>query len=170
MKTKIIALSALAMLCGAAAWAGKPEQFPFGPFPVTGEEVTDCGDFHVLMDYTFAGVNRFYFNPDGSLNRLLITAVVPESIYYNSNEPSYRRLPGTAEHLQQWYHFDEDETLIDMVATGAPSRVILPGYGPVFMGVGRVKFDFVTGEIEFMAGQFDQFTGNNDAICAALRP
>jgi hypothetical protein len=46
---------------------------------------------------------------------------------------------------------------------------MLPGYGSVLMGAGRIKFDLVNGDITF-AGRFDQFTGNLDAICAALRP
>ena len=164
----MMALGALAMVCGAAAWAGKPEQFPFGPFFNTQEEVTDCGDFRVLTDYTVVGYNRSYLNKDGSLDRQFTNVDFLDSIYYNSNRPSYW-LPGTAEHAQQWLHFDEDGTAIDVVFSGSPTRVILPGYGSVFMGVGRIKFDLVTGEVTF-TGRFDQLTGNNDALCAALRP
>jgi hypothetical protein len=168
MKTWTMALSVLAMLCSVAAWADKPERSPFGPFFNTQEEVTDCGDFRVLTDYTVVGYNRFYLNKDGSLDRLFTNVDFLDGIYYNSNEPSYW-LPGTAEHAQQWLHFDDDETAIDVIFSGSPTRVILPGSGSVFMGVGRIKFDLVTGEVTF-TGRFDQLTGNNDALCAALRP
>jgi hypothetical protein len=168
MKTRVMALSALAMLCGAAAWADKPERTPFGPFFNSAEEVTDCGDFRVLTDYTVSGYNRLYLNKDGSLDRIFTSVDFIDGIYYNSNDPSYW-LPGTAEHAQQWLEFDDDETLIDIVFSGSPTRVIVPGYGSVFMGVGRIKFDVVNGEVSF-TGQFDQLTGNNEAICAALRP
>jgi len=164
----MMALSVLAMMSSVAAWGDKPEQVPFGPFFNTQEEVTDCGDFRVLTDYTVIGHNRLYLNKDGSLDRIFTNVDFVDAIYYNSNDPSYW-LPGTAEHAQQWLHFDDDETLIDMIVTGSPTRVILPGYGSVFMGVGRIKFDLVTGEVTF-TGRLDQLTGNNDALCAALRP
>jgi len=141
MKTNTMALSALAMLCGAAAWAGKPEQFPYGPLKVTGEKAADCGDFLVLTDYSAGGYLRLYLAKGGWIERLLIDLDVPQSSYYNSEDPSYW-LPGTAEHIQQWCHSNENEELINWVTTG----------------------DFT-----LIAGQFDQF-GNCDAICAALRP
>ena len=164
----MMALGALAMVCGAAAWAGKPEQFPAWSSQIVGEEVANCGDFLVLTDYTVDAKGRAYFNKDGSINRLFFDFDVPQSIYYNSGDASYW-LPGTGEHIQQWFHFGEDESLTDIVTIGVAVRVILPGYGPVLMGIGRFKRDLITGESTFN-GQFDQFNGNIDAICAALRP
>jgi hypothetical protein len=168
MKTRMVALGALAMMCGVTAWAGKPETYPYGPRQVIGEEVANCGDFLVLTDYSIEGFARFYLNKDGSF-RLLLNLVAPESIYYNSEDPSYW-LPGTAENISQWYYFNANDEAIYWVTTGAPFRVILPGYGPVFMNVGRVKLDIATQEFTFIAGQFDNLNGNLDAICAALRP
>jgi hypothetical protein len=97
---------------------------------------------------------------------LFLDLGVPQSIYYNSDEPSYG-LPGTAEHIQQQLHVAEGDALTDIVITGAPVRVILPGYSPVLMGVGRLKLDLSTGELTFTS-QFDQLDGNLDAVCAAL--
>jgi len=168
MKKKMVALSALAMLYGVGAWAGKPEQLPAWSSQVIGEEVANCGDFLVLSDYTVDAKGRAYLNKDGSLSRLFFDFDVPQSIYYNSEDASYW-LPGTAEHIQQWFHFAEGEALTHIVTIGAAVRVILPGYGPVLMGIGRLKLDVSTGELTF-TGQFDQFNGNLDAICAALRP
>ena len=136
---------------------------------MSGEEVANCGDFLVLTDYSVDASGRAYFNKDGLLNRLFFDFDVPQSIYYNSADPSYW-LPGNAEHIQQWIHFNETEEATDAVTTGVAVKVILPGYRPVLMGVGRLKLDFTAGEFTFLAGQFDQFAGNLDAICAALRP
>lgn len=169
MKTRMMVLSTLAMMCSVAAWANKPEQLQSWSSQAFGEEVANCGDFLVLTDYSIDASGRAYFNKNGSLNRLYFDFDVTQSIYYNSEEPSYW-LPGSSEHIQQWIRFNENEDATNLVTTGVAAKVILPGYGPVLMGVGRLKLDFAAGEFTFMAGQFDQFAGNLDPICAALRP
>jgi len=156
-----------AMMCGVAAWADKPEQYPIEPTQITGEFLADCGDFLVLTDYRLEGFGRNYFNEDGSPNRIFLRFDAVDSIYYNSEDPSYW-VAGSGEHAQFWIHFKDGEP-INQVATGPSYKVTVPGYGAVFMAVGRVHFDYTTGEVTFQAGQAD-ILGNFDAICAALRP
>jgi hypothetical protein len=166
MKTVMMALGALAITCSVAAWAGKPERIPIAG-GATGELVTDCGDFELLTDYQAEGYVLNYFNRDGSLDKVFVNVDFVGGIYYNADDPSYW-LPGVAEHAQRWYYMKDGG--MQWVEIGSPFRVILPGHGPVLMGVGRLVHDLTTGAITFMAGRWDPYVGNFDAICAALRP
>ena len=173
MKTRVTALFALAACFagGTVAWADKPEQKLFDPIEVTGEILLDCGDFLVKADYRVEGFVRFYYRKDGSLSRLFMHLNLPYSIYYNADHPSYW-LPGKAEGQRSWDDFDETGNWIGQTRTGATIRVIAPGYGPVFIDVGRWVYDATLDEFTFMAGKHDWFGEQvqSDAICAALRP
>lgn len=166
---RIIAAFAMAMVvCGSAAWANKPVEYPLAE-KVTGFLVTDCGDFLVLLDYRVEGYERHYFNSDGSLNRIFVNWDFPDGIYYNADNPSYW-LEGTAEHSQAWTHFDENGDPINYVYVGPSFRVIVPGYGVVFLTTGRGIWDYSAGKLTFLAGPQMSETGESEALCAALRP
>jgi hypothetical protein len=168
MKPIISMCAIAAMTCSVAAWADKPEQYPIA-YQVTGFLVADCGDFLVLQDYGVEGYERHYFNKDGSLNRIFSNLDFPDGIYYNANDPSYW-LAGTAEHTQSWLHFDENGDPINYVESGPAFRIIVPGYGAVFIGTGHAIYDANAGQWTFLAGPRDFLRGNFDALCAALRP
>ncbi len=57
-----------------------------------------------------------------------------------------------------------------LCGTGAPVRVVAPGYGRVAFQLGLWVFDFALGEFVFEAGPRDLTDGDIDALCAALRP
>ena len=168
MKRTALVCGIAAILCGAAAWADRPEQIPFEPIQVTGELLTDCGDFLVLVDYRLEGFERRYLNSDGSLNKILFEYRFPDSIYYNSNDPSYW-LPGIGERNRQWWRFKDGVPTVAL-GTGAPIRVVAPGFGRVLFQLGVWKYDFTVGDFVFEAGPRDLGDGDIDAFCAALRP
>ena len=174
MKPIISICAIAAMTCSVATWADRSTQSPISE-QVTGQWVTDCGDFLVLEDYRIEGFQRSYFREDGSLSRVFGHVSYPDSVFYNAADPSYW-VPGKPTTNSNWVYFDESGNPISQARMGASLRIILPGYGPVYVDVGRWVFDTTLGEFVFMAGQHDHFEGllqgqqETDALCAALRP
>jgi len=172
MKRITAALAIATMVCGSAAWADKPVQYPVGPDQVTGFFVADCGDFFVLSDFRSEGYARDHFNSDGSLNRTFFNLQYPDGIYYNANDPSYW-LAGKAEHTQQWMYF-QNGMATKFVEVGPVFKVTVPGYGVVFHATGRKIWEYNQDlgqwENTWGAGPSDYLEGNSDALCAALRP
>ena len=175
MKPIISMCAIAAMTCSVAAWADKPMEYPGWSETVTGVPTADCGDFMILNDFraeiTF---ERHYFNNDGSINRMFWRVYWRDSVYYNSNDPSYW-LPGISEHQQQWLYF-KDEVPVLYSPNGPAQHVNVPGYGPVALIAGTYEFDATLGELVFIANPHtaNLFNGDNaedmDAFCAALRP
>jgi len=162
----------VAMMFSAGAWANKPETTPID-FPIVGFVAADCGDFRVLADYDVTGTERTFFNKDGSY-RVLDDVDFLNSIYYNEFDNS-KWLPGSNEHVQQWFYFDSDNNLVEVDVKGAEYKVIVPGYGAVLLSVGQTTFtwdaDAETWVPSFVAGpnvyaDDDAF----DTICALLGP
>jgi len=174
MKRIFAAVAMTMMVCASAAWADKPEQFPMS-YSEYGNPLFDCGDFLILQDVRVEGYQRHYFNNDGSLNRILYHVAFRDSVYYNSNDPSYW-LPGTAEHQSQWLYF-ENGVPVSYSPNGPLARVILPGYGPVALMTGTWVYDITLGEMVFMPNPRTRevwdglaYGGELEAFCAALRP
>jgi hypothetical protein len=168
MKPIISMCAIAAMTCSVAAWAVPPEQYPIVPFQVTGDPITDCGDFLVLADYRGEVYQRDYFNNDGTLKRIFYSFNFSDQVFYNSNDPSYW-LPGDRGHSQVWYHF-QDGVPVSAAQNGPQIKVTIPGYGAVLLEGGRLVYDIALGEFVLVAGRHDLFNGITDAFCAALRP
>ena len=169
MKTIVSMCAIAAMTFSVAAWADKPEQTPMS-WTEVGSPAFDCGDFFILYDLRLDGYERDYFNSDGSISRILFHFAFRDTVYYNSNDPSYW-LAGTAEHQNQWVYFKDGAPVL-YAPVGPILRVIVPGYGPVAMATGRWIYDIATQELVFNSnphnGEFHY--GDMDAFCAALRP
>jgi len=171
MKRIIAAFAIAGMVCGSAAWADKPVQYPGWTDIVTGAPLADCGDFWILVDFRGeVKYERHYFNNDGSINRIFWPVWWHDSIYYNSNDPSYW-VAGTAEHQQQWLYF-KDGVPVAYSPNGPMIHVNIPGYGPVALVTGTWEFDLTLGRVTFMSNPHNWVleTGEFDAFCAALRP
>ena len=173
---RIIAAFAIAMMVwGSAAWADKPFDYPPRDNEIyVGVPTVDCGDFWILNDFNASVYQRAYFNNDGSINRMFWRVYWRDSVYYNSNDPSYW-LPGISEHQQQWLYF-EDGAPVRYSPNGPAGHVNLPGYGPVILYTGTWIYDLTLGEVDFIANPHTAswLNGDNaeemDAFCAALRP
>jgi hypothetical protein len=64
--------------------------------------------------------------------------------------------------------FDESGNVIGETQTGLNSKISLPDGGVVGLDVGRIVFDPTTGEVLFQAGNWQLFSGDTAALCAAF--
>ena len=63
--------------------------------------------------------------------------------------------------------FEEDGSAT-VAVIGIIAHIVVPGEGPVFSHLGRIVFDFFTGEVLFVAGPHDDFADLLPALCSAL--
>jgi len=169
MKKLIIALFGIAALTiMSAANAVPPTRWTVGPLNLVGIPIGDCGDFVILTDYTVHSDFTLFYDQTGTPIQLTRKVFVENgtSIYYNSNAPSYWLAGGPGEReLNQI-----DATTGIVATTGASYKVMLPGYGHIFINAGRIVLNLITREIYFEAGQQQWYDGDFEALCSALRP
>jgi hypothetical protein len=166
MKTRTMALGALAMFWIASTVnATPPTQDRYSAF-IEGQYMGSCGDFVVLTDYYFdVNYKLFYNNAGSAIRELVVLNNDGFSKYYNPQNPS--RFVEGGPHELQVQRFDANGNTGAFM--GAGFRVNLPGQGVIFLMAGRLVVDFDTGEILFEAGPQDALEGNFDALCTALR-
>jgi hypothetical protein len=163
------AASALLFLVslGFGQTRGRTEHFEV-TIPVVGQELGSCGSFDLLTDYivTYRGVIVFDKEGQSVIEVDQLLGFGQHSVYYNSEYPDLSLSGGPGEvETDRWYF--EDGTL---TSSGLTWKVIVPGYGPVFMESGRVVLDFNTGEVILNTGHNQYFEGDLAAICSFLTP
>jgi hypothetical protein len=136
-------------------------------FPTAGEftfPFVDCG-FPTEMTVELAG---FWITHTGHPKRDVwefyhsalvsrITNLVDTSIYVEG-------IPG--QNLTR--HWPQESFQGIAIETGVQIMVTLPGYGVVVREVGRIVYDWVTGDVSFLAGQWSSQDGDYQALCSAL--
>jgi hypothetical protein len=153
MKRIIAAFAIAMMVCGSAAWAdsARPivEEFDAQFFDAP---IIDCNDyglgFWILADATFHFKQTSFFDRDGNLLRIRVRWTLDDGVYKNSLDPS-RQIglePGWG--ANQWIDVYSGET----VQTGAYTRVVVPGRGPLYFSAGRLVIAG-DGTITFQAGK-----------------
>jgi hypothetical protein len=166
MKTRMMALSALAMFgIASTVNAAPPVQERFSAF-IGGQFIGSCGDFAVLSDYYLDIDYKLFFDREGNAVReLLVLHTDGSSKYYNSADPT-RFVEGAPSEVQiaRWDLGGNVGTFM-----GPAFRINLPGQGVIFHQAGRLVVDFDTGEVLFEAGPQDWLNGNLDKLCTALR-
>lgn len=168
MKLIMLVCGIAAMLCGAAAWADKPQRGPIVAYEEFGIEAADCGDFKIMEDYRVEEQQIQYFNSDGSLSRILYKQRYVYDVVYNSEEPSYS-LAGKGAEAMRWLYF-EDGVPTWAVGVNNDFNFTAPGIGVVFRRHWRVVLDWATFEVLFSKGPNDTDPLNVEKLCAALRP
>lgn len=166
MKTRMMALGALAMFgIALTVNATPPAQDRFSTF-IEGQYIGSCGDFAVLTDYYFdVNYKLFYDKSGNAIREFAVVNTDGFSKYYNSEDPS--RFVEGGPHEVQVQRFAVDGNTGTF--TGAAFRINLPGQGVIYLMAGRLVVDFDTGEVLFEAGPQYWLEGNLDELCTALR-
>ena len=67
-------------------------------------------------------------------------------------------------------HWTSTAFASDPIETGVNIMITLPGYGQIFRDVGRLRIDWDTFDVVFLAGEWQSWGDDYDALCAALTP
>ena len=141
----------------------EPYQFDFLNAPVASCEPWGY-DFLILADGSIRFEETWFFDNDGNLERKhILFRVSGDSVYKNSVDPSKKLDLSPGWGASRWV----DWTTGDMVQAGAYTKVTVPGYGAVALGVGRLAINS-SGIITFQAGKANFVYGDLEMLCSVL--
>jgi len=155
-----------------------PEKFDwieeFGEPGIFTYELADCGDFQAIITVEISG---FWINhsPNGNGNgngngQEEWEFYHSENIVLveNSDDPYIfvEGIPGN--HINR--HWSGAPFDSDPIETGVQMMITLPHHGVIYRDVGRIRIDWDTFEVEFMAGHWDTYDEDFQALCLALTP
>ena len=125
--------------------------------------------FDILNDYVALMHGNLRYDKDGNpVQERYQFRVLGQSIYYNSTDPDKFVLggPGEASEARIMY---EEGTPVLIFESGLLFKVMLKGYGPIFLNTGHDVFDLSTGELLFKKGPDQYWTRDFEALCNALK-
>lgn len=147
--TLMLALGFAALVTSTTTWAIPPADFNSGPVIVEGAPGIDCTQFDmnfwVLVDWHYSEYGKVHFDNDGFPVRINGFAIVTNGRFYNSEDGSYEitqvGAAGRGEHRHFVVKFDDAGIMVFYMEAGIGSRVIVPGWGPMSVSVGQVRFE-----------------------------
>ena len=146
------------------AQADKPDKYSF-EFLDLGF-VADCGDFSVMDDAYIILDNKDFYDKKGNYVRSHLHFTAFDDLY-NDAYPDGIHLTGTA-HMNALVSFDKNGDPL-WTQQGIAIKIIVPGYGPLFLDVGRLVWNDATGDLIFSAGKHHDWNfGEIDALCNYL--
>ena len=138
---------------------GEPGTFEFPFIP--------CDGFDAVMTMTIAGFWMTHHATPGKDGWEFYHSAQVSRIS-NANDPSIyvEGIPGQVMNR----HWTAEPFDSDPIETGVQLMIVLPGYGVIYRDVGRLHLDWDTFEPVFLAGHWDTFDEDYQALCAALTP
>ena len=136
------------------------------PVPQT-SEFLPCDGFDTLLTVTFQGFWMSHPGTPGKDQWEFYHSAWPSKIS-RADDPSIfvEGKPGGKINR----HWTAEPFASDFIETGVQILVTLPGYGVVFRDVGRIRVNWGTFDVEFIAGNWDSHDEDYQALCAALTP
>jgi hypothetical protein len=172
-----VAVAVAVLLAGTIAFAqgnGKVTQYR-DQFPVVGEYVGDCatdaGNFTVLTDYQASMRGTTFADASGHIYREVQSFRIMSSVYYNASDHDKSLPGGPGENEQNQYAFDGNGLMIEHIFSGPAYKIIVPGYGPLFMETGHGRFVYENGAWvnKFNSGHNQKIDGDLVALCEFLK-
>jgi len=137
-----------------------------GPFVET-EEFIECPGFGTEITFTFGGFWMYHPATAGRDGWEFYHSAWPIKIANAEDESLFvEGVPGQVMNR----HWVGEPFESDPIETGVQLMVVLPGYGVILRDVGRIRYDIDTFDIEFIAGHWDTWEEDFQALCAALTP
>jgi hypothetical protein len=132
-----------------------------GPFVETFPFIS-CGDFETTMTVTIGGFWMYHPATKGKGGWEFYHSDWPVTITNASNSAYFvEGIPGQVMNR----HWTGEPFESDPIETGVQLMVTLPGHGVIFRDVGRIRIDLGTFEAEFMAGHWDSWDEDFQALC-----
>jgi hypothetical protein len=130
--------------------------------------IGSCGDFNVLMDASVDVHLTTLYDPDTNLpifgreTDKWWWAVFRNSVTGTSLDG------GPGENSQTLYHYDDAGNVVVTEGSGLQGKVMVPGYGWIFMDTGHVRLDS-TWTVFFETGHDSYWNQELTALCEFLR-
>jgi hypothetical protein len=165
MKTKFgsitlgILFGVLLLQLGSKPVAAQPPVVTFIEHREGSAQIVDCGTFQIIDDFIGDLTVTVFFDNDGE-SRLDIDFQGIDSIRNSSGEPSY------TSPFHNKILVDLDAALGNVV--GVNFAVTVPGYGTVFMDVGRLVVDEAQ-NLHFRAGPHQAVDADYARLCEAFK-
>lgn len=141
---------------------GEPSTFVF-PF------IVECDGFGTVMTLTLDGFWIFHPKNNGRDAWEFYHSAWPSRIANANDETLYvEGIPGQVINR----HWTGEPFASDPIETGVQLMITLPGHGVIYRDVGRVRFDWDTSPLQptFLAGHWDSYDADYQALCEALTP
>ncbi len=94
--------------------------------------------------------------------------IIGQTVYYNSTDPDKFVPGGPGEVERDRIIYVNGIPALDLMS-GLSFKVVLEGYGPIFLQTGRTIFSLPTGQVIFSAGPNAYTAQDLEAMCNALR-
>jgi hypothetical protein len=119
----------------------------------------DAGDklFDIMNKYSVVYTDMTRYDKNGTPIQTIRSMKFPLDMYYNSTDIS-KFVLGKAETVEVRLTLDAQGNFVTEYASGQYAKVVLPGYGPVFVETGHGKFDWTSGTQTLVSN-----TGQNQA-------
>ena len=145
---------------------GRTEHYKY-TISVTGQDLGDCGDFHVFNDYVVLVHEVWLLDKEGqpvkAVNRY---KAIGQSIVYNSTDSDLFLVTGPGE--TEIDHINLEKGTLSI--TGIPFKLKVPGYGSIYYETGRIVIDLNTGGILSNTGHNQVVDADLEAVCECLTP
>jgi hypothetical protein len=163
---RLLPLVALVSVFAVVGWAPAAEaQTPpeHGSFSFPFEETDPflC-PFPLQVSGQVSGHFTDFFDDAGNLTKVIVHFAGTATLSANGESLS------GSNRWNLFLLFDESGNVIGETQTGLNSKISLPDGGVVGLDVGRIVFDPTTGEVLFQAGNWQLFSGDTAALCAAF--
>ena len=173
MKERIVAAVAIALLLAGMAVSaqtqGRIEPYQFTVADTGVQLPGSCGDFNILYDDVILIRGTLRYDKAGNLvkDRYLIK-IIGQTRYYNSTDPDKFVMGGPGELEVEHILWEDGIPAINSFA-GPAFKVILKGYGPIYLQAGHTVYDYRTGEVLFHAGPNAYLEQDIQALCDYLK-
>jgi hypothetical protein len=138
---------------------GEPSTFEFPFIP--------CDGFGTVMTMTIAGFWMTHHETPGKDGwEFYHSAQISKISNADDDSMFVEGIPGQVMNR----HWTAEPFASDPIETGVQLMITLPGYGVIFRDVGRLHLDWDSFEPVFLAGHWDSFDEDYQALCAALTP
>jgi hypothetical protein len=146
----VVTLACVALLTATTSWAVKPMDYVNDPFVIYEPDFFDCSAFGMdfLLSYyiTVHDYGRMHFDKEGNLVRINGFNYYTDGVTWNNSDPgknlTSEDYAGRGEHRHYVVNFDELGFDVGYKETGIDSKMIVPGYGPVWVSVGNMKWEW----------------------------
>ena len=145
---------------------GRTVKYTIGPISSEGVTYGDCATFKILVDGAFIIKGTTVFDKSGNPVRdISHYKVLGRERLYNSMDPSKELMGGPGEVENQRYDFATGL----VYGSGIGFKVVVPGYGPIFVENGHYIYNVNNGTFLFNTAHNQFIEKDFEALCDYLK-